>query len=42
MLKIAGVVILYYPDSEIVERINSYLNQIGHLFVFDNSEMQKK
>jgi len=41
MLKIAGVVILYYPDSEIVERINSYLNQIGHLFVFDNSEMQK-
>jgi len=41
MLKVAGVVILYYPDSEVVERINSYLNQIDHLFVFDNSEKQK-
>jgi rhamnosyltransferase len=36
--KVAGVVILYNPAQNIIENINSYLYQIGHLFIVDNSE----
>lgn len=35
--KIAGVVIAYNPGSSIVNNIQSYLNQIGFLYIIDNS-----
>jgi len=35
---IAGVVILYNPENNLVENINSYLNQINYLFIIDNSK----
>jgi len=35
---IAGVVILYNPGNNVIENINSYMNQINHLFIFDNSK----
>lgn len=36
--KVAGVVILYNPTEGVIENINSYLTQIGFLFIVDNSE----
>ena len=36
--KIAGLVILYNPEIGVLENINSYVNQVDKLFVFDNSE----
>jgi len=38
--KIAGVVVLYYPDVDCIQNIYSYLNQIDYLFAIDNSEIQ--
>jgi rhamnosyltransferase len=38
MQKIAGVVILYNPEVTVTENINSYLNQIDHLYIVNNSE----
>ena len=35
---IAGVVVLYNPDDDVIENIHSYINQIDRLFVVDNSE----
>lgn len=35
--KVGGVVVLYYPEVEVIENIKSYLNQIDTLLVFDNS-----
>lgn len=37
MKKIAGTVTLYNPDDEVISNINSYLNDIGKLYVVDNS-----
>jgi rhamnosyltransferase len=39
MLKIAGVVVLYYPDKEVPRRIESYLSQLARLYVIDNTEV---
>lgn len=39
MLKIAGVVVLYYPDKEVPRRIESYLGQLARLYVIDNTEV---
>jgi len=36
-MKIAGVVVLYNPDKNIIENINSYLKELHCLFVIDNS-----
>lgn len=36
---IAGSVILYNSDLQVVKNINSYLPQIDHLFIIDNSEV---
>lgn len=36
--KIAGVVVLYNPDSSTIENIHSYLNDLTTLYVIDNSE----
>jgi rhamnosyltransferase len=39
-MKLAGIVILYYPDTEIViEHIKSYSNYLDKLFIYDNSEI---
>ncbi len=35
---VAGVVILYNPEQDVIENINSYLDQIDYLFIIDNSE----
>lgn len=36
--KIAGVLVLYNPESGVISNIKSYLNQIGFLYIVDNSE----
>lgn len=38
MLHIAGVVILYYPDAQVLTRIETYLNRLDILYIIDNSE----
>ena len=38
MTRIAGVVVLYDPPSGILERIETYRNQVEVLFAIDNSE----
>jgi rhamnosyltransferase len=39
---IAGVVVLYNPDSIVEKNIRSYLNQLVHLYIVDNSEQPDK
>jgi rhamnosyltransferase len=34
---IAGVVVLYNPDSSVVSNIHTYIHLVDHLFIFDNS-----
>lgn len=38
MPTIAGVVILYNPESSIIRNIDSYINQVNKLYVIDNSD----
>ena len=38
-MKIAGVVVLYNPDDEVLKNINSYINLLDKLYVVDNSEI---
>jgi len=38
MNKIAGTVILYHPDQNVLTNINSYIDQVDRLYVIDNSE----
>lgn len=38
MLNIAGVVILYYPDQDLFDRIKTYIDYVDKLYVIDNSE----
>src|SRR5438105_10945626 len=33
-----GVVILYFPDTKVVDRINTYVDFLDSLYVCDNSE----
>lgn len=35
---VAGVVVLYNPKLDVIENIDSYLNQIDFLYIIDNSE----
>ena len=39
---IAGVVLLYFPDSEVHNRISTYLHQLDRLYVIDNSERDEQ
>ncbi len=39
MKKIAGVIILYYPDQTLVSNIASYLDYLDILYIVDNSEI---
>lgn len=36
-MKIAGIVILFYPDNKVKNNINSFLNDIDTLYVIDNT-----
>lgn len=36
---VAGTVILYNSEIQVIENIHSYLDQITHLFIIDNSEI---
>ena len=38
MIKVAGVVVLYNPDDDYVDNINSYIDDIDLLYVIDNSK----
>ncbi|WP_088228889.1 hypothetical protein [Desulfosporosinus sp. FKB] len=38
-LNIAGVVVLYYPDENIIENIDTYIEDLKCLYIFDNSEI---
>jgi rhamnosyltransferase len=40
MSRIAGIVVLYNPSSEVLDNINSYLRQVDILYAVDNSENQ--
>lgn len=42
MIRIAGVVVLYNPLENVLGNIRSYQEQVGILFVIDNSERQNK
>jgi rhamnosyltransferase len=42
MIKVAAVVILYYPDKEILDNILSYCKAVEKLYVFDNSESKNE
>jgi rhamnosyltransferase len=37
-MKIAGVVVLYNPDKNVLNNINSYLKFLDCLYIFDNSD----
>ena len=37
MLKVSGVVVLYHPDSSIVENFQSYIDCVDKLYIVDNS-----
>jgi rhamnosyltransferase len=41
-MNICGVVILYYPDSNVVERVKSYQKALEHLYLIDNSNTNNK
>lgn len=40
--RIAGTVVLYHPDSDVISNIRSYLDDIAVLYVVDNSESPNK
>lgn len=37
-LRIAGVVVLYYPGTDLRENLDSYIKQVDKLFIIDNSD----
>jgi rhamnosyltransferase len=39
-IKIAGCVILYYPEHSIAENIRSYINHVEKIYVIDNTETE--
>ena len=39
---IAGVVVLYNPNSDVVNNIKTYISQIHYLFIVDNSDSENK
>ena len=39
MARIAALVILYNPDKNILDNINSFVNQVDKVFIVDNSEL---
>jgi rhamnosyltransferase len=39
MNNVAGIVVLYNPDSVVFDNINTYSSQVDTLFIYDNSEI---
>jgi rhamnosyltransferase len=39
-MKIAAVVILYYPPQDVLSNIKSYYNQVDKIYVFDNTDKE--
>lgn len=39
-MKVAAVVILYYPETDLVSNIKTYYDHVDKIFVFDNSETE--
>jgi rhamnosyltransferase len=39
MPKVAAVVVLYNPEIDVFDNISTYLNQVGKLYIVDNSEV---
>ena len=37
-LKIAGIVTLYNPTDDDIQNINTYIDDIDHLYIVDNTE----
>jgi rhamnosyltransferase len=37
-MRIAGTIILYYPDEIVIENISSYVNSVALLYIIDNTE----
>ncbi|MBK9098366.1 MAG: glycosyltransferase family 2 protein [bacterium] len=42
MVRIAAVVILFNPDKNILDNINSYINQVEKVIIVDNSEFSNE
>jgi rhamnosyltransferase len=42
MTRIAALVILYNPDKNILDNINSYINQVEKVIIVDNSELSNE
>jgi len=42
MVRIAALVILYNPDKNILDNINSYINQVEKIIIVDNSELSNE
>lgn len=38
-IRVAGVVVLYHPDKDVIENISTYINQVGQLLIIDNSDI---
>lgn len=41
-MKIAGVVVLYHPDEDVLKNIDTYITELDQLYVYDNSEKSHK
>lgn len=41
-MKIAGVVVFYHPNESVLENIDSYIEKLEKLYVYDNSENSHK
>jgi len=41
MIRIAAVIVLYNPDKNVIDNLNSYINQVDKLFVVDNSDVHQ-
>lgn len=39
-MKIAAVVILYYPEADLISNIKTYYDHVDKIFVFDNSDSE--
>src|SRR4051812_49217623 len=37
-MRLAGTIILFYPDNDVIENILSYIDIVEKLYVIDNSE----
>lgn len=41
-MKVLGIVILYYPDQEVIQNISSYINCVDKLIVWENTPLDEQ